>query len=276
MDLGIRNRVAVVTGGSHGIGRATARGLAREGAQVVICGRTAETLAVAAETIAQETTTQVIPVRADVTVKEDLELLVATTIERLGRLDILVNNADATTHEGSFFELTDADWMEMLDIKLLAVIRLIRLAAPHMQRRGWGMIVNIGGPASRRIFNSGWGKGAAQAGQINLTKKLADILGRDGVTVNLIEPGAIWTDGKTVRGMSRAEIRHHEVERAAEREGISFDEMNERLLGELVIGRRVEPEDIADIVLFLASERSGAITGEVLLADGGETRAVRF
>lgn len=276
MDLGITGKVALVTGGSAGIGKATAYAFAREGVRVAICGRTLSTLEETARAIREETAGDVLPVQADVMVKADLEHFVEAAVDHFGTIDIIVNNADVISHEGSFFDLSDEDWLEKFNIKLLAPIRLIRLAAPFMQRSGWGRIINMGGTSARVMRDAGWGKGATQAGLINLTKKLSDLLGRDGITVNLVEPGAIWTDGKTKAGRSRAEIRRADVERAAEREGISYDEMNKRLLGELVIGRRIEPEDVADTILFLCSKRSGAITGEVVLIDGGETRAVRF
>jgi NAD(P)-dependent dehydrogenase (short-subunit alcohol dehydrogenase family) len=124
--------------------------------------------------------------------------------------------------------------------------------------------------------DGGWTKGATQAGLINLTKKLSGILGHYGVTANVIEPGGVWSDGRTKEGLSRIEIRTEQLRKAAEREGVTYDEMEQRFLDGLVIGRRIEADEMADVILFLASERAGSITGEVVLANGGETPAVRY
>jgi NAD(P)-dependent dehydrogenase (short-subunit alcohol dehydrogenase family) len=276
MDLGLTGKVAMITGASTGIGRATALAFAREGARVAICARTESTLGEAGRDIERETKAEVLAVRADVTVKSDIENFVAATVKRFGSVDILVNNADSVTHQGSFFELTDEDWLEKFNIKLLAHIRFIRLVAPYMKERRWGRIINIGGGSSRKMRDGGWTKGATQAGLINLTKKLSIILGHDGITANVVEPGGVWSEGKTKEGRSRIEIRMEEIRRAAEQDEISLEEAENRYLRNLVIGRRVRADDTANVILFLASERSGTITGEVIVADGGQTPAVRF
>ena len=277
MDLGIEGKVAMVTGGSQGIGRAIALGLAREGVKVAICGRTQDILEAAAESIESETGVRVLPVLADAMVPEDLERFVEATVDAFGTVDIVVNNADLITHDVGFFELTDDDWQEKMDIKLFAPIRLTRLVAPIMQRNGWGRIVNIGGSSARKVHEVGWAKGATQPGLINLTKRLAWLFGRDGITVNLIEPGIVWTEGHTrTGGKSRAESRSEDLARRAEREGVSYEEMDRRALAELVIGRRIESDDVANIVVFMCSPLSGAVTGETILVDGGEMPTVRF
>jgi NAD(P)-dependent dehydrogenase (short-subunit alcohol dehydrogenase family) len=277
MDLGIAGKVAVVTGGSHGIGRAIARGLSNEGVRVAICGRTKESLMVAAEGIQQQTGNPVLPVVADVLIKQDIENFVATTLAEFGSVDIAVNNADLITHDVSFFELYDEDWLEKVNIKLLAPIRMIQLVAPVMRRNGWGRIINIGGGSARSVNDGSWAKGATQPGLINLTKRLSQLLGHDGITVNLVEPGNIWTDGRTrAGGRSRIEVRSEELAARAAAEGISYDEMEERACREFVIGRRLQPEDVANLVAYLSSRLAGAITGETLLVDGGEKPTVRF
>lgn len=276
MELGLEGKTAIVTGASHGLGRAVARALSREGVRVAICGRHPDTLDAAARTIQGETGTEVLAHVADVGVSADIDALVATTVRRFGGVDILVNNADSATRKADFFELTDDDWLEILNIKLMAPIRLIRLVAPLMMAGQWGRIINVSGATARLMMPNGMPKGAAQAGLINLTKKLAVMLGRHGITVNAIEPGHMWTDGPTVASRSRMEIRREEIAKAALKEGISYEEMDSRAQAALVIGRRIEPEDSAGIVTFLASNRAATITGEVLLADGGESRYVRY
>ena len=277
MDLGLAGKVAMVTGGSTGIGKATALAFAREGARVAICARTESILQETAREIEQEADAEVLAVPADVMVKSDIEKFVSATVARFGTVDIMVNNADSVSHQAGFFDLTDEDWIEKFNIKLLAHIRFIRLVAPYMMERRWGRIINVGGNSSRiATRDGGWTKGATQAGLINLTKKLSIILGHYGITANVIEPGGVWSDGKTKEGLSRIEIRTEQLRKAAEQEGISYEEMEQRYLDSLVIGRRIESDDMADVILFLASDRAATITGEVMIADGGETPTVRF
>jgi NAD(P)-dependent dehydrogenase (short-subunit alcohol dehydrogenase family) len=277
MDLGLTGKVALITGGSHGLGRATARAFALEGVRVVICGRHAETLQSAADAITTETGVAVLPIVADVLDPAALERLVADATAAFGTIDILVNNADVLTRQArDFFDVGDDEWIEKFNVKILAPVRLMRLVAPGMIERGWGRILNIGGAATRRLLDTEFAKGAAQAGLVNVTKKVAHELGRHGITVNIVEPGGMWTDGKTVAGRSRADTRHEALERAAEEAGITYDEMDARERADLVIGRRIDVEDGAGLIVFLCSERAGTITGEVVVADGGETRSVRY
>lgn len=276
MDLGLRGRTALITGGSHGLGRAAAAALSREGVRVAICGRHIEALRAAAAEITSATGVEVFPCTADVGVPDDIERLVAETVNRFGSIDILVNNADSASRQAEFFDLDDGDWLEKWNIKLMAPVRLVRLIAPLMKTGQWGRIISMSGGTTRLMIPYGMPKGAAQAALINLTKKLSVLLGPHGITVNVLEPGRMWTDGKTVANRSRHEIRREEVERAARKEGITYDEMDRRIRGRLVIGRRIEPTDSAEIITFLASERAATITGEVILADGGETRYVRY
>jgi NAD(P)-dependent dehydrogenase (short-subunit alcohol dehydrogenase family) len=277
VDLGLAGKTAIITGGAHGLGRATAQVFASEGVRVAICGRHAETLDEAVRQIgAAVEGADVLPVVADVTRPDDLAGLVAATVERFGGVDIVVNNADSVSHDGEFFELTDEDWIERFEVKLLAAVRLIRLAAPHMIERRWGRIISISGGSSRKMREGGWTKGAAHAGLINLTKKLSDLLGPHGITVNVLEPGTMWSDGPTREGRSRADVRRERIQRRADDAGVSYEEMDARELETLVIRRRVEPSEVAAILAFLASDRAAAITGEVILADGGQTRSVRY
>jgi len=277
MDLGIEDKVALVTGGSQGIGRAIAYGLAKEGVRVAICGRTKEIVQATAEAIERETGTSVLPVVADVLVPEDIERFVSETVEAFGTIDIAINNADLITHDVGFFELQDEDWQEKMNMKLFAPIRLTRLVAPIMQKNGWGRIINIGGSSARKVHSVGWAKGATQPGLINLTKRLSWLLGGEGITVNLVEPGIVWTEGHTrTGGKSRAESRSEDLVKRAEQEGVSYEEMDRRAQAELVIGRRIESDDVANVVVFLSSKLTGAVTGETILVDGGEMPTVRF
>jgi NAD(P)-dependent dehydrogenase (short-subunit alcohol dehydrogenase family) len=266
----------MVTGGSAGIGKATAFAFAREGARVAICARTPDILQATARQIEQDTAAEVLAVQADVTKLDDIKKFVGATVARFGGVDILVNNADSKDSQGSnLFDLTDEDWIDKFNIKLLAHIRFMRETAPLMMEKRWGRIINISGAASRRP-GLGWTKGATQAGIINLTKNVSDLLGPYGITANVVEPGGVWSDGKTVGGRSRAEIRSEELRRAAEQAGVSREEMEKRTLSQIPIRRFIQAEDAANAIVFLASECASAITGEVLLTDGGKTRAVRY
>jgi NAD(P)-dependent dehydrogenase (short-subunit alcohol dehydrogenase family) len=277
MDLGLAGKVAIVTGGSTGIGKATALAFAREGVRVAICARTDSILQETARHIERETKADILAMPADVMIKSDIEKFVAATVDRFGTVDIMVNNADSVSHQGSFFELTDEDWLEKFNIKVLAHIRFIRLVAPYMMERRWGRIINIGGNSSRMALrDGGWTKGATQAGLINLTKKLSVTLGHYGITANVVEPGGVWSEGKTKEGRSRLDTRREDLERIAAREGISYEEANQRELNQRTIGRRVEADEMADVIVFMASERAATITGEVVAADGGQNPAVRF
>jgi 3-oxoacyl-[acyl-carrier protein] reductase len=276
MDLGLAGKVAMVTGGGQGIGKTIAFSFAREGARVAICGRTKEVLEETAREIEEETETEVLPIRADVTNVDDIKNFVAATVERFGGIDILVNNANSRDVSGrGFFDLTDEDWIDKFNVKLMAHVRFAREVAPYMKERGWGRIINISGAASRRP-GLGMTSGAIQAGVINFTKNLSEVLGPYGITANVVEPGGVWSDGKTAGGQSKAEEREEALQRAAQRAGVSRDEMEKRALSEIPIRRFIQPQDPANAILFLASERASAITGEVLLTDGGKTRAVRY
>ena len=276
MDLGISGKVALITGGATGIGREIARSFAREGVRVAICGRTQSTLDEAVRGLEQETGGEVFGVCADVLTPGDLERFVSATVERFDGADIVINNADFMRTNESFFEVDEDDLLEKFRLKLIAPIRLIQLAAPYMQKNGWGRVVSIGGGAARIVSDSAWAKGATHPGMINVSKKLASVLGRDGITVNVVEPGGVWTDGKTWGGRSRTEVRQEALRKAAEKEGVSYEELEAREARSLVIGRRIQVEDIADLVLFLSSNRAGAITGETIIIDGGENPIVRF
>lgn len=270
MDLGIAGRVAIVTGGSQGIGKVIALTLAREGVRVAICARTEETLREAAREIERETKSEALPVRADVTDARDVQRLVAETAARFGQIDILVNGANHSRSAG-FFDLTDQDWIDHIDVKLLGKVRVIREVAPHMMERRWGRIINIAGGASRRVRGpdgrvNGWTSGAINAGLSNLSKRLCDELGPYGITVNTILPGGVETPGKAVR---RARF-------IAEHRGTEIQEADLLRETERPIGRPITAQDSANLICFVVSELAGAISGQVLCIDGGASGAVYY
>jgi NAD(P)-dependent dehydrogenase (short-subunit alcohol dehydrogenase family) len=258
MDLGIRDKVAIVTGGSQGIGKAIATQLAAEGVRTVISARNFENLKRAAAEITSATNGEVLPLPADVTNLDQVKKLVADTVSAFGGVDILVNNA-AGSGSGAFVELTDDDWLHHFNVKLVGYVRCAREAMPHMQQKRWGRIVNIGGEAARG--NGGYASGAANSAVVNFTKKLSDELAEFGITVNAIHPGS-----------TRTQRREH----AAARKGVTLDELVKEQIKRIPIGRLIEPEDVASTVLFLVSAKAAAITGQVLGVDGGSTRGIYY
>src|SRR2546423_966555 len=191
MDLGIKNKVAIVTGGSRGIGRETARTLLEAGARVMICGRTAATVEATRAELHAKTGGEVLGLVADMAVEADAERLVRETTARLGSVDILVNNA-GQMYSGRFDALTEAGLRSQLDIKLFGFMRAIRLVIPEMKARRWGRIVNIIGGAGKEPDPYMLGSGIVNSALLNITKSLSTELGADNVLVNAVCPG--WVD----------------------------------------------------------------------------------
>mgnify|MGYP001595931035 CR=1 FL=1 len=264
MDLELRGKVALVTGGSRGIGKAIARELALEGMDVAVCARQRDVLNAAVEELAKETGRRVVPLIADTSKAEEVNAMFQDAAAALGRLDVLVNNAalvgGVPSHD--LATVDEAAILGDLNTKFLGYVRCARAAAPHMQKNRWGRIINIGGLAAR---TSGGIAGARNAAVGHLTKTLADMLGPSGITVNAIHPGTTRTE-RTAEGWAAA----------AKREGVSLEEYERRLAATHAIRRIVDAREIAHLAAFLASPKSGAITGEVIAAGGGPSRAVYY
>ena len=259
MDLGLTGKRALVTGGSRGIGKAVARALAREGCDVAICARSEAPLRQAAQEIAASTGRKVVALPADTASAEDLERLVAATAEQLGGLDVLVNNAAAVGGRGAADTLLEGDERILRDdfeTKVLGYVRAARLAAPHMIEAGWGRIVLISGLATRVAL--GVSGGMRNAAVTNLGVALANELGPHGITVNTLQPGAVETETfrERLAGM-------------AAQQGLEVEAVRDRIAQQNEIRRVVTPEDIAEVVAFLASPRSEAISGESIAVSGG-------
>jgi NAD(P)-dependent dehydrogenase (short-subunit alcohol dehydrogenase family) len=242
MDLGLTGKVAIVTGGSRGIGKAIAGELAREGAEVAVCGRNQETIGEAAQALAKDTGRRVIPIVADTTKWDSVTRMVQTVVAQLGRVDVLVNNA-ATPGGLVSGPLADADekaLLEDIDTKVLGYLRCAKAVAPHMREHGWGRIVNIGGLSGRRSGNI---SGLRNAAIVHLTKTLSDQLGPHGITVNLVHPGATRTE--------------------------RTDAATEKRAASNAIRRIVDASEIAQVVTFLASTKAANVTGIAIDASGG-------
>ena len=242
MDLGLAGRVAIVTGGSRGIGRAIARELAAEGMDVAICARQRQALDETATALVQETGRRIVPIVADTMSSESVAHLVAATVSALGRVDVLVNNASTPGGmvRGPLAEADDKTLLEDVDTKVIGYLRCAKAVAPHMRQRGWGRIVNIGGLSGRRSGNI---SGLRNAAVVHLTKTLADELGAHGITVNLVHPGP-----------TRTERTDAETERRAATNAIR---------------RMVDAAEIGQVVTFLASAKAANVTGVAIDASGG-------
>jgi NAD(P)-dependent dehydrogenase (short-subunit alcohol dehydrogenase family) len=270
MDLGLRDKHAIVTGGSRGIGKAIARELAREGVDVAIVARSKDELSATARELATETGRRVIPLTADVTSREQVDGMVAEAAARLGGLHILVNSGSLPggTATGPIETVVDEDLLDDFNVKYVGALRCARAAIPHLKEQGWGRIVNISGTNARTAGNlSG---GARNVSLVHLTKTLAMQLGRHGITVNCIHPGITRTE-RTPRLLAA---------RAAEL-GLAPEEVERRDFAPdaptgNAICRMVDAEEIAYVTAFLASGKAWAITGEVVVANGGVGRAVYY
>ena len=262
MDLGLKGKTALVTGGSKGIGRACARGLAAEGARVMICARDGETLKRAAGEIERETGAEVLTAAADLSELEAVKRVAAEAVSRLGRLDILVNNAGAIKG-GDFLAIPDDEWLRGWSLKLLGYIRMAREILPHMQRQGGGRIINVVGAAARNPATTYMMGGTANAALINFTKALADLGAKSKVLVTAVSPGPV----KTERWDSPAKQQ-------AAAQGKELDVYVREQSASLPLGRIALPEEVADLVCFLASERASFLSGIAITVDGAATRGV--
>ncbi|MDI3305577.1 MAG: SDR family oxidoreductase [Acetobacteraceae bacterium] len=256
MPRGLRGKAALVSGASRGIGLAIARRLAAEGMRVLLVARTAAAIEAAAAALPGAAA-----FAADLRRKEAATLAVEAAVRQFGRLDLLVNCAGAT-QRGDFLALDDAAWEDGFALKLFGAVRLLRAAWPHL-RAARGSIVNIAGVGGRQPGADFTIGGSVNAALMNLTKALADRGVAEGVRVNCINPGSIRTDRLTGRIRSLA----------AER-GLDEAVAAEALAQQTGIARFGEPEEIAEVVAFLAGEEASYIQGGILDVDGGWIRAV--
>ena len=262
MDLGLNGKTALVSGGSKGIGRAIADGLAREGARVAITARTAKDLDAAAADIRAKTGTEVVTIAGDLSRLDEVNRVVAAARERLGRIDILVNNAGAI-RGGDFLKIPDEQWAGDWSLKILGYVRMARAVLPLMQQQGGGRILNIVGAAARNPTPGYLPGGIANAGLINFTKGLADLGAPSNVLVNAISPAATATD--------RWESLQAQQAKAT---GKTIDQVRAEAFAAYPLKRIATSEDVADLACYLVSERASFLTGICITVDGGATRGV--
>ena len=262
MDLGLKNKVALVAAGSRGLGRAVAEELAAEGASLLLCAREAQTLTETAAAIADRTSAHVLAVPADVTKIDDIKRLVDAGNERFGRIDILVTNAGGPP-AGTFDKLTREQWDEAIKLTLLSAVELARQVLPGMKERRWGRIINITSIAVKQPVDGLLLSNSLRAGLTGFARTLANEVAAEGITVNNVLPG-----------YTRTERLEELVEFMAEKQGISVDEFRGTWEKEIPAGRLGEPHEFAAMVAFLASERAAYVTGTSIQVDGGWIRSL--
>jgi 3-oxoacyl-[acyl-carrier protein] reductase len=262
MDLGINNRVGIVTGSSQGIGKAIAKSLVKEGVKVVICSRDIIKLKKISKNIEHSTGNKILPVKTDLTNKNDIKNLVEKTVQTFGKVDILINNTGGppTMH---FSETTDNDWKKAVDQLLMSVIKCTYEIIPYMKKQKWGRIINMTSFAAKQPYEGLILSNSIRAGILGLTKTLSNDLGEYNILVNAVCPG--WTLTKRLEELARSK---------AEKTGKNYKKIIEKWAEDIPIGRLAKPEEIANLVTFLASERASYITGNSIQVDGGYIRSI--
>ncbi len=253
MDLELKGKVALVTGGSRGIGLRTARLFADEGCHVAICGRELDTLTAAAEELRKKDVC-VTAIQADVTQATESAQIIEQCVSELGGIDILINNVGGSTG-GRLLEATDEDWMRTFELNVFQIVRMTRLAVPHLRARGGGAIVNVASISGWQPQLVGTAQyGASKAAAIFMTERLALELVHDKIRVNIVSPGSIiWEDGS----WDRFRQKNPESFDAYVRDGFPM-------------GRLGKPEEVADAIVYLASPRANWINGRHVPVDGLE------
>ena len=252
MELGLNGRVAVIVGGSTGIGRATALRFAAEGAALSICARRPDVLArLAAELTGSGA--QHMTVAADVSRAGEVEQFISATKKRFGRIDILVNNAGSTS-QGPFASADDAKWQYDLEVKLMAQVRAARAVLPLMRAQGQGRIINISMAGAKQPHAASFPTSVSRAAGLAFTKALSKEVAADGILVNAIALG--W-------------IKSHQQELRARQAGLTIEEHYRKLAPQIPLQRLGEPDEVASVIVFLASAAASYVTGSCINVDGG-------
>lgn len=257
MDLGLRDRVAIVTGSSRGIGKAIAYGLAKEGVKVAICARNEDSLQTAAEEIKASTKADILSIRADLTSVRDIKTLVFKTVEEYERVDILINNAGGPP-SSCFLETSREEWKNAVTSLLMSIIVCCKEIIPYIKEHKWGRIINMTSfaakqPAERLVLSN-----TIRAGVLGLTKTLSNELAEYGILVNAVCPG--WALTRRIKELAQ---------RIADQTGRAHQKVLAEWARRIPLNRLAQPEEIADLVIFLASERASYLTGAVIQVDGG-------
>jgi 3-oxoacyl-[acyl-carrier protein] reductase len=257
MDLELKNRVALVAASSRGLGKAVAWGLAREGAKLVICARNKEVLEKTADDIFLETGVSVFPLAVDLADSEQIDWMIDETLDLFGRVDILVTNAGGPP-PGQFKDVDESDWMKAIQQTLMSAVRLTGAVIPGMRKQKWGRIIHMTSVSVKQPIDGLLLSNVLRPGVIGLTKSLSQELAKDNILVNAVCPGYYLTD--RVKEL---------LQKKAKKNKTSVDKAMEDVIHEIPLGRMGRPEELADLIVFLASERASYITGSIIQVDGG-------
>jgi 3-oxoacyl-[acyl-carrier protein] reductase len=257
MNLGIKDRVALVAASSQGIGRATAEAFAAEGCRIAMCARNPQTLQAAAEKIRKQYRVEVLAEAFDVADSSGVSRFVALVAQRFGSVDICITNAGGPPAKG-FLSTTREDWQRALDANFLSTVYFVREVIPHMQKKKWGRIVTLTSITTKQPVADLVLSNAVRAAVVGLVKSLANEFGKDGILVNNVGPGFTATD--RLKELARA---------GAASSGKNEQEFFDRWAADTPVQRLGEPREVAETIVWLASERASYITGQTVLVDGG-------
>ena len=257
MDLKLKDKVALVLAASKGLGKASALALSAEGAKVVISSRNADELRKTAAEIQEQTGNQVIAIAADVSVAEQVTVLIKKTVDAFGRVDVLLNNAGGPPFD-RFENFDDEQWQKAFELSLLSFARTAREALPYMKKAGSGRIINIISGSVKSVLNNSVLSTAMRMGVVGMAKLMADEFGPYHITVNNVAPGLILTDRIKHTLPKDVDIEAALIERAKA----------------IPAGRIGKPEELGALVAFLASEQAAYISGTTIQVDGGANRGI--
>jgi 3-oxoacyl-[acyl-carrier protein] reductase len=262
MDLGLTNKVVIVAASSQGIGRAAAERFAAEGAKLAICSRDAKKIRSVADAIHTRYQADIVAEALDVADPAAVERFCKSVIVRFGRIDVCVTNAGGPPSK-DFLSITMDDWRRAVDLNFLSVVAFAREVIPHMQRNHWGRFISITSVAVKQPVPELIMSNAVRSAVVGLIKSLANQYGRDGILFHNVGPG--YTDTERVQELAAVK---------AKAGGISQDEVKRQWASASAVGRIGRPEEIADVIAWLASERASYLTGQTVLVDGGSYKGV--
>ena len=262
METGLRGKTVLITGASQGMGRATAEAFAAEGARLAMCARNQKTLEAAQAEIGSRHKTEVMVEAVDVTDADKLRRFVGAAAEHFGGIDVAVANAGGPPAK-NFLSLTPDDWRKAVDVNFLSVVTLAREVIPHMQRKRWGRFITITSTSVRQPIPDLLLSNSVRPAVVGLIKSLAIEFGKDGLTFNNIAPGFTATERLSELSKVRALAA-----------GTSEEQIRERWAQEIPLRRLGEPQEIADAIIWLASDRAAYVTGQTLVVDGGNYRGL--
>lgn len=262
MDLGLKGRVVIVAGSSEGMGRSAAEAFAAEGARVAICARTEAKIQQAAQEMRAKHKAEVFAMALDVSQAEAVKKFVAAVAEKFGGVDVCVANA-AGPPSRNFFTATNDDWHKAFEMNFMSVVHFAREVIPWMQKKKWGRFLTLTSVSVKQPIPDLILSNAVRAGVVGLVKSMANEFGKDGITVNNVGPGYTATERLKSLAATRALAA-----------GLKPEDMYDKWSADTPLKRIATPEEVADAMVWLASERASYITGQTLLVDGGSYRGV--